>query len=344
MTTSSRNMLNIVSRSIVSKHTRGPRKVVTNLISGLKEINYPFTINADLGATKTLWIHDDPEALIAAMKLPHDVAVIAGPNIYTLPSEIPSTIDLSRVIWIHPAPWVEAFWRQSGADDMRSEVWPVGIDTSVFTPSQQEKDLVLVYNKQRTVNDVEAVCEALEARGEKYRVLTYGEYSEEDYLRLLGQSKAIVWVGRSESQGIGLLEALSMNVPALVWDVSVFGNWEGAGKERFSAEQLSFSPVTAAPYFDDTCGLKFTDRNDLRPTLDIFFENISTFTPRKYIEKELSLQKQATDFLNLFKSHFNINDTELRDTTLRSNKKWQNGTLWFKYRTRLKDAVRQLIR
>ena len=337
-------MLNIISRSIVSKHTRGPRKVVLNLIKGLDAIGYPYVLNADLTATKTLWIHDDPDALTAAMKLPADVAIIAGPNIYTLPSEVPDTVAMERIIWIHPAVWVESFWRQFGNAQMKSAVWPVGINTQIFTTSSEAKDLVLVYNKQRAVSDVKQVCAALKARGEKYKVLTYGQYDEEEYLHLLKTSKAIVWVGRSESQGIALEEALAMNVPALVWDVSVFGDWVGSGQERFSEAQLAFSPVTAAPYFDTTCGLRFTDKNDLQKTLTAFFGALPDFTPRTYIEKELSLASQANAFIELYKTHFQVTEEELRSTALSSTKSWKNATLYFKCRTRLKDAVRQLIR
>ena len=337
-------MLNVISRSVVSRHTRGPRKVVLNLLTGLDAAAYPYVVNAGLTATKTLWIHDDADALVESMKLPTDVAIIAGPNIYTLPNEIPKTVDMSRIIWIHPAPWVESFWQASGALSMRSAVWPVGIDTTAFKPANEQKNIVLVYNKQRSDADVAAVCAALKVRGEKYEVLTYGQYQEAQYLHLLKRSKAIVWIGRSESQGIGLQEALAMDVPVLVWDVSVFGDWVGAGHERFSKAQLAFSPVTAAPYFDETCGLKFTNQADLDKTLDTFLVTLSGFTPRAYIEKELSLAKQAKAFMELYQAHLGVSETVLRDTTLHSNKKWKNATWCFKFRTRLKDAVREIIR
>lgn len=337
-------MLNIISRSIVSTHTRGPRKVVANLIAGLSELNYPFVINADLGATKSLWIHDDPEALKKAMELPRDIAIIAGPNIYTLPSEIPDTIDTSRLIWVHPSAWVQTFWDQFATTHLTSVVWPAGIDTHTFSTTTTKKDLILVYNKQRPNEDVEAVCRALEALGEKYRVLTYGHYQESKYQHLLKQSKAIVWIGRSESQGIGLLEALAMDVPALVWDVSRFGDWVGSGHERFSPPQLAFSPVTAAPYFDQRCGLRFIDKSELVTVLADFFQKISFFHPRAYIETEISLAKQAVAFLDIYKTHFQQIDTALRDTTLTNNKSWKNASWSFAFITQLKDAIRQIIR
>ncbi len=337
-------MLNIISRSLVSKHNRGPRKVVANLINGLDELGYPYVVNADLSATQTLWIHDDPKALLAASKLPPEIAIVAGPNIYTLPKEIPSELATDKLIWLHPASWVESFWRKSGRGDISSAVWPVGVDTNKFSPKQTvKKDLILVYNKQRPDADIEAICKALENRQEKYRVIRYGKYRESDYLAYLEQAKAIIWVGRSESQGIGLLEALSANVPALIWDVTNFGQWEGAGHEIFSPEQLAFTEATAVPYFDSSCGLIFKQKNELESSLTIFLNTLPTFSPRQYILNNLSLSKQAQAFMDIYKNHFKQNEGVLRNETLTTNKKWQNATLIFSFMTKTKDAIRQIM-
>lgn len=337
-------MLNIISRSLISNHTRGPRKVVINLINGLDEINYPYVLNADLGATNTIWIHDDKDALEKVVTLPGRRAIIAGPNIYTLPSEIPQDVLEKDILFLQPALWTQNFWNTFSLQKLNCEVWPVGIDTESFSPyDSAPKDLVLVYNKQRPVADVEAVCRALEAEGEKFATLTYGKYSELEYQKLLKQAKAVVWVGRSESQGIGLLEALAMNIPMLVWDVTKLGDFVGAEKSGFTQEQLAFSQVTAVPYFTGDCGLRFTDREALESTLGQFLNSLSQFKPRDYVEAELSLNKQAQAFIDLYKSHFSTTEAELRDTTLRTQKKWKNASLKFKLQTHLKDAVRAII-
>ncbi len=338
-------MLNIISRSIVSTHTRGPRKVVVNLLKGLDELGYPYVVNAALDSTDTLWIHDDKDALEKALALPGTRAIIAGPNIYTLPSEVPEAVVKKNILFVQPAVWVQNFWKTFSTQKLSSAVWPVGIDTKTFTSNKlNRKDLVLVYNKQRTSDDVDAVCSALQARGERYAVLTYGKYQEPEYQTLLREAKAMVWVGRSESQGVGLLEALAMNVPILVWDVTSLGDFVGASQSVFTTEQLAFGPVTAVPYFDERCGMRFLNKTDLETTLSTFLSSLSLFSPRTYIESEFSLEKQARAFLDLYKTHFNTTEAELKNTTLRSTKKWKNGTLYFKYCTRLKDAVRQIIR
>ena len=338
-------MLNIISRSLISKHNRGPRKVVKNLLLGLKQINCPYVTNAALDAAPVLWIHDDPIALKAALELAKPPLILAGPNVYTLPTELPPINTSFPLVWLHPAPWVAKFWETFQSQKLRSVVWPVGIDTETFTPTRaSKKDLVIVYNKQRGVRDVDQVCEILSHLGVRFQVLTYGKYQEVEYQKLLREAKALVWVGRSESQGIALLEALSMNVPALVWDIERFGQWEGSSQTAFSTAQLNFSPVTAAPYFNQTCGTKFTNPINLEEQLVKFLDNLQAFTPRLYIENNLSLKKQAEAFLEIFKLDLGATENQLRDTTLLSNRSWQNNNLTFKLVTQLKDAIRRIIR
>jgi len=315
-----------------------------NLMKGLDKLGYPYIVNGALSATNTLWIHDDPDALLEAMKLQENVAILAGPNIYTLPSEIPNAIDTKRVIWIHPASWVQQFWERFGKEPISSVVWPVGIDTELFSKRADiKKDLILVYNKARRESEVKAVCQALEDLKEPYKVITYGNYHESQKLGLLARSKAIVWMGRSESQGIGLLESLSMDVPALVFDVTHFGQWEGGGKEKFSGDQLAFPEATAIPYFDNTCGRRITDLANLKENLKLFIADLNTFHPREYILQNLSLAKQAQDFINLFKQNFNRSEAELRNQTLATPKKWKNAGWYFQTKTTLKDALRAIM-
>lgn len=337
-------MLNIISRSIISNHNRGPRKVVANLMKGLDEIGYPYVVNASLDATETLWIHDDKVALETALKLPNKPAIIAGPNIYTLPSEVPDKVLESNILFIHPAEWVQRFWDTFSTTKINSVVWPVGIDTETFKPTESvKKDLVLIYNKQRPCGDVELVASALKAHNEKFKIITYGDYKESEYQALLKRSKAIIWVGRSESQGIGLLEAMAMNVPVLVWDITKLGDFVGAEKSTFTTEQLSFDEATTIPYFSEKCGQHFIDRTKLKDTLKNFINNLNQYSPREYVSDELSLKKQARTFIEIFNNYYKIPEDSLRNTILRSNKSWKNGTKSFRVFTYFKDAVRSII-
>jgi len=338
-------MLNIISRSLVSKHTRGPKKVVLNLMKGLDELKYPYVVNHALDATNMLWIHDDLDALKQARHLPARAKVLVGPNVITKPSEIPLNLPQDKLVWLHPSSWVQNFWNMSGGDKLHSDIWATGIDTELFSPkTTATKEHVLVYQKQRSDEDVNRVCGELDKKSLSYKVITYGNYTEESYQALLAKSQAVIWIGRSESQGVALEEALSMNIPILVWDVKKFGDWSGPGKDFFTEAQLDFGPVSAAPYFDETCGRVFSNQSDLSSEIDIFLENLSVYSPRTFVLNNLSLKKQAQEFINIFKNIHNVTEAELRNTALFNKKVWKNATLSFKIATFAKDALRSLIR
>lgn len=336
-------MINLISRSIVSKHSRGPRKVVSNLIKGLDKIDYPYVINHSLNATTRLWIHDDPVALKKSETLEKEVHVIAGPNIFATPREIPTNSKKKDNLWLYPSVWVQHFWELSPFVPKETDTWPVGIDTEKFIPSLKAKKHILVYEKQRNSADTGEILTLLEKRQVPYKTLSYGSYSEQEYLDALSEAYAIIWIGRSESQGIGLEEALSMNVPAFVWDINFFGEWSGTGKEKYTAEELSFPEATAAPYFDSRCGVIEKDRDKLNHSLDLFLKNLNSFSPRDYVLGNLTLEKQARAFVELYETHFGLSYSEGLVEKPRNTKMWRNANMSFKVLSRAKDFARKLI-
>lgn len=338
-------MLNIISRSLVSRNVRGPRKVVDNLIQGLDEIGQPYIINQALDAAPALWIHDDPAALLAAAKLPAAIKVVAGPNIFVTPDELPATLPMENILWLFPAQWVKDFWELDHEPAPQSAVWPAGIDTAVFTPmTDVEKDTILIYQKSRSDAEVKVISTLLTGLNEKFLIITYGKYSENEYRNALARAKAIIWVGRSESQGIGLLEALSMNVPAFVWDVSEFGHFTDSSAQVFTTKQLGFTGATAAPYFDSRCGTICLESEALPSQLNRFLHNITSYRPRDYVEENLSLDKQASAFCQLYTGQLTLSTTALESAERLSRGNWRNATWHYKVATQIKDAVRSLLR
>lgn len=336
-------MLNIISRAIVSTHNRGPRKVAANLMKGLDQLKQPYVVNRALDATDHLWIHDDKDALTAAADLPPEVNVIAGPNTYTVPRDLPTSANFSRALWLYPSGWVAEFWNQGGFTHQKTAVWPVGIDTEAFAPSEEKKDTVIVCVKDRSEADVSVVTDALEQLSERFTVIRYRSYKEKDYQKHLARAKAIIWVGRSESQGIGLLEALASGVPMLVWDITHFGQWEGAGHEHFNSAELAFTGATAAPYFDERCGMKVKNEVEFTTNLPLFLASLDTFNPRAYVSENVSLKKQAQAFLDLFADYFDAPLISGTVTTPRTSRVWKNATWRYKAQTRIKDFVRPLF-
>ena len=52
---------------------------------------------------------------------------------------------------------------------------------------------------------------------------------------------------------------LSSSVPVLVWDIDTLGVCAFPGSE-FTLPELAYEGVTSAPYFDETCGIRITEK------------------------------------------------------------------------------------
>lgn len=283
-------MLNIISNSIKSKKTRGPKKVLNNLTKGLEQLGYPYVINKELNCCKRLWIHDDPLALEQIKKLPKDTKVLVGPNLFVNPENIPKQIDLSNIIYLQPSQVVKNIWGKRGYKN-KIEVWPVGIDTDEYKENNSEKDRVLIYFKNRDESELKKVIDSLDKRNILYNVIRYGSYKDDDYKKTLKVSRYIIWLGVYESQGIALEEALSCNIPIFILD---------------KADPISpfDTEGTSAPYFDDRCGVKIKGFSDFENLLEMFESKYRSYRPRDYVLENLTLKKQAFEFIKLYETHF----------------------------------------
>jgi hypothetical protein len=82
---------------------------------------------------------------------------------------------------------------------------------------------------------------------------------------------------------------MSCNLPLLVWDVT---HWVDRGEEHKIE-------ATSIPYWDDRCGIKFSESSELKESYLTFSEKIDIFTPREYILENLSLEKCANNILKI---------------------------------------------
>lgn len=290
-------MINIISTFGDRPVTSGPGKVFANLVKGFEKIGYPYVVNRDLNATKRVWIHDTISALYSLSKS-HAFKVV-GPNLFVLPNEISSLIDFHESLYLQPSEWAKQIWDYAGFNACPIDVWPVGIDTEMFYPlmNSVSNRRVLIYHKQRDLGELHQILDIMEILHLPYTLIRYGEYEEENYLKALRNASFLIWHGCHESQGIALQEALACNVPILVCDVTSLSQAENGYRFPIILDDI---PVTAAPYFDDNCGIKITNLSELKLSIGFMLDNLTTFTPREYILKNLSLERQARAFVALW--------------------------------------------
>ena len=100
---------------------------------------------------------------------------------------------------------------------------------------------------------------------------------------------------RHESQGFALEEALSCNVPLLVWNVKSMNQEYASNYNDISA--------TTIPYWDDRCGEYFYQKDEFEITFLKFIQKLDNYKPREYIVENLSIAKCANNFLNLLDNY-----------------------------------------
>ena len=300
-------IVNIVTKSNnVNNKLRGPKKVLINLTKGLDILNIEYVFNKPISKYDYNWIHDSPSAIIEASLAGKNVLI--GPNIVELPRDLPILRNkLSKdSLYIHPSNWPMKIWYLEGYDETKLKSWPVGIDTEKFSKVNIENNhKVLLYFKQRDKKLLEKVEEILREKNLQFTLIEYGKYSEQDYIIALKEAKFGIWIGCTESQGIGLQEALATDLPLIVLDATtLFENATKPKKSRFKKEtfkKLNSIKTSSVPYFDKRCGIKIKNISELDNAINEISSNINYYKPRKYILDNLTILKSTQLFLDFFK-------------------------------------------
>jgi len=270
---------------------RGPKVVAENL---LKELEMRRDIHSDLcfweipknKSIDIIWVVNNVDDLRWAIAKKEEAGVRelwAGPNLVVVPQEsggILNSPTIDRVIV--PCEWVkEVYERESSDLTGKIQRWLMGIDTEFWYPSKmknKENGNILVYNKGQ--DDLCMKLMPVLKRHGRVNVIKYGEYTPREYRQALDDATFMIWLSRSESQGLALLEALSMNVPVLAWDP---GQWKYYSQEL--EKEFIFGNASSCPYFSSQCGLKFKSREEFESKLVEFMHKMKKmqFAPRNYV-------------------------------------------------------------
>lgn len=197
--------------------------------------------------------------------------------------------------------WVVKCWNSVDSQQMKNlnvVTLPFGVETDKFINVNKisERNYVFVYFKQRNRTELEKLINFLNSKNIAFRLFDYGKhYREEEYLNYLQTSKYGIWLGRHESQGFALQEALSCDVPLLVWDVRFMSQEFGSNYANIEA--------TAIPYWDKRCGESFYDFDDLHVKFDLFLSKLHTYKPREFVLENLSIEACEKKWIDLIKSY-----------------------------------------
>ena len=227
-----------------------------------------------------------PSTHIHVSKYPNS-KFLFGPHFSTFPERTQMNIIRGpNVTYTQPSEWASKIWRNNPlCKDIRIELLPFGVDTERFKPDVDGvRDLVFVYFKGRHPNTLTIIKSFLKAvNSNNYLIFNYNaKYNENEYIECLKKCKYGIWIGTHESQGFALEEALSMNVPLLVWNVKSINEEYGCNYPEI--------PATTIPYWDHRCGESFTELQDLPNIFNVFISKLETYKPREYILENLTME------------------------------------------------------
>jgi glycosyltransferase involved in cell wall biosynthesis len=224
---------------------------------------------------------------------------IFGPHFSVFPNI--AQMDMIRrknIVYIQPSEWAAKVWKDSPlCNNIKIQSLPFGVDTEKFNSNNSisEREKVFIYFKHRDPNDLLLIQHFLNNKNYEFQIFSYKDrYNEEDYLNYLKQAKFGIWVGGHESQGFALEEALSCNVPLLVWNVQSM-------KQEYRSNYNDIA-ATSISYWDERCGEYFYNVNELENTFNTFISKLETYKPREYILENLTIEICEQKLIQLVKN------------------------------------------
>jgi hypothetical protein len=285
----------------------GVEKVFINLCKGFDILKLDYDINLQFEKIKP----NEPVVVLGNGKYAlegyqQSNPVIAGISLMTHPSQWPNLLqDYPVAKYLQHSEWANNVYIPYFGSDVCQQ-WPAGIETDKWAPADNPEKKVdfLIYDKimwdheQRNTELKAPIINKINELGLTYRAITYGNYKEVDYLNLLNECKAMIFLCEHESQGFACCEALSMNVPVLAWDQGLC-----LDPNRFAWNDPVIK-TTSIPFFDERCGQSFKDFNEFNDVITSFWNNViqDAFKPREYILEHLTLQKSAERMLEIIDS------------------------------------------
>ena len=179
--------------------------------------------------------------------------------------------------------------KEASAKNLRFDnmhVWPVGVDHSVWFPCRnirsEEMQRALIYVKGCGAQMLGSTSDILHGEHKEQKIIVCGGHTPHDYKELLEWCDFVVYLGHSETQGLAIAQAWSMNRQTLVYEPN-----------HFLRDGLD-----AAPYLTKYTGRKWRDANDLRKCI----RSMEMLSPREWVLKNQTNKIAFDCFLKIIEN------------------------------------------
>ena len=225
---------------------------------------------------------------------------IFGPHFSVFPDNKILHIKGKNAVYNQLSSWVVQLWKNNNiTDGLKIVEIPFGVDTHRFNCIKpiNERTNVILYYKHRSPSELEFIKRSLASNGISFRIFSYdSRYNEDDYINYLQNTKYCIWLDAHESQGFALQEALSCDVPLLVWNIKSMNQEYGSSYDVI--------PATTIPYWDERCGEYFYEEHEFEKTFTLFISKLETYKPREFIIEKLSLDKCEEKLIDFVTNKF----------------------------------------
>lgn len=292
-------------------YIRGPQKVVNNLIKGFKKVNFgKYILNNPINnyEYKAIGIISDINIF---EKYIRNNKLFVGPNC-GYPEQLEKIMkkisNINNVTLITPSEWVSSFYKKYYFPSIKIINWPVGIDIEIFKPVENIKfnDFLIYFKgepyKPISRNYLNYLINILKKYKFKFTIVEYGKYNEDNFIKIINNSKYAIILTDVETQGIAIQEIMSCNLPCLVFDPGIYDRKYSLpmfdNSKIYSLDDFYPGP-TSVPYWDEKCGIKFNNLEIFESSLSEFMDKINSFNPRSFIENNLSLEICSRKYLDI---------------------------------------------
>ncbi|WP_259065410.1 glycosyltransferase [Mucilaginibacter sp. X4EP1] len=297
-------------RRVIRRLVRGEQRkggvamIADSLMQGLERLEVPYRFN------DYKHIRNHPDEIACIIGKPQLLfekkwknPIIFGAGIYSHPIECPDLFEkypnIKRILV--PGNWIKDMFEPYYHEKVLA--WPAGIDIEKWKPRQNEQASFdfLIYDKigqhaHYRNNLIDPICKILDEKSFTYQFVRYGSYTHGELETKLQQARGAIFLSEHETQGLAYQQILASGIPILAWDAGGF--WKDP---YYYPEKVKYQPVSAVPYWDERCGIKFTGLENFDENVALFMGGLNSFKPRDFILENLTLEKSAGEYLRIYR-------------------------------------------
>ena len=271
----------------------GHYAVTRSLIQGFDRNNFKFSYNNFRDNFDICWVLSDKISLKHVINLNKYKKLLAGPNISVLPTDDDKILMNKKIdLIIVPSAWVSNLYKNF--TNKKISVWYAGVNENFWKPkiNHNNRNSILIYFKHKNQSLLKKIINFLQNNNLTFEILKYGEYKINEYRKKLLNSRFAIFITNTESQGIALCEAWSMDVPTFVWN----------DKNDIENKFIKYGFTSNAPYLNLETGSEFKNFDELTSLINNSNKNQIKFSPRKWVLENMTDKICAKNAIRILKS------------------------------------------